>query len=105
MKQKIEGVAEGTTKMALSVGNIKGVVDSSIDSTFKASVAFGQFASAAMSASMVISSIRNAVKVWSDESATGFEKIGAAISILMPLYSAFNAVSGLSTTLLKIETV
>ena len=59
---------------------------------FSASKAFGEFASAAMSASMLITSIKNAAKVWSDDSATGFEKIGAAISVLMPLYSGFAAV-------------
>jgi predicted membrane protein len=69
------------------------------------SVAMTQFGSAAMSASMMISSINNAINVFKDEGATGFEKFGAAISILTSTMSAFNAVQALSTTLTKSDLV
>jgi hypothetical protein len=73
------------------MGNIKGYADQGIESTFKMSVALTEFASVAMSVSSLITSIKGAIDVFSDDSATGFEKMGAAISILMPILSTYNA--------------
>lgn len=105
MRTSAESAAEGVTKLALSTGNIKGQVDAGIDSTFKASVAFTEFGAAAMSVSTTISSIQNMISVFTDEGATGFEKMGAAISALVAVMSAYNAVQAFATTLKKSDTV
>jgi hypothetical protein len=74
------------------MSNIDGIAEEDIQGTFKMSVAMTQFASTAMSVSSLITSVKSAISVFTDEGASGFEKIGAAISILMPLMSTFNAI-------------
>ena len=101
MRTSAEKAAEGTTKLALSTGNIKGQVDAGIESTFKASVAFTEFGSAVMSVSATIDSIKNAISVFGDEGASGFEMVGAAISIVMAALSAYNSLQQLTNTLSK----
>jgi hypothetical protein len=43
--------------------------------------------------------------VFTDENATGFEKLGAALSMLMPLMTTFNSLQALSTTLSNSDTM
>ena len=67
--------------------------------TFHASQAFTQLAGAAMSANMMINSVKNAIQIFGDESSTTLEKVGAAISVLMSISMGMNAVSSLGNTL------
>lgn len=105
MRQSAEEAAEGTTKLALSTGNIKGQVDQGINSTFKMSVAMTQFGATAMSVSSMITSITSAINTFKNEGSTGFEKFGAAIAIVTSALSTFNAIQALSTTLSKADKI
>ena len=100
-----EEIGELDTKITNSKDNIDGFGNEAPQAGFKASEAFANFASSVTSASMVVSSIQNAISVFSDESASGFEKVGAAISILTSVMSAFNAVQAFATTLSKKESI
>jgi hypothetical protein len=72
--------------------NIGGVVDENVEGTFKMSVALTEFASVAMSVSSLISSLKGVINTFTDEGASGFEKFGALLSIIMPAMSTFNAI-------------
>jgi hypothetical protein len=73
------------------MSNISGMAEEDVQGTFKMSVALTEFASTAMSVSSLITSVQSAISVFTDEGASGFEKIGAAIAVLMPLMSTYNS--------------
>ena len=101
MEQSAERAAEATQELSNSMSNIGGLADENVQGTFKMSVALTEFASTAMSVSSLITSVQSAMRVFADEGATGFEKFGAALSMIMPLLSTYNALQALSTTLSK----
>ena len=101
LEQKADEAAEGLQNLNDSMDNIQGTAEETFDGEFKPSVALTEFASVAMSVSSLVTSMQSAMSVFADEGATGFEQIGAAISVLMPLMSTFNALQTLSTTLSK----
>ena len=101
MEQSAERAAEATQELSNSMSNIGGLADENVQGTFKMSVALTEFASTAMSVSSLITSIQSSIRVFTDEGATGFEKFGAALSMIMPLLSTYNALQALSTTLSK----
>ena len=101
MEQSAERAAEATQELSNSMSNIGGLADENVQGTFKMSVALTEFASTAMSVSSLITSVQSSMRVFADEGATGFEKFGAALSMIMPLLSTYNALQALSTTLSK----
>ena len=105
LEQKADEAAEGLQNLNNSMDNIQGTAEETFGGEFKPSVALTEFASVAMSVSAVVTSMQSAMAVFADEGATGFEKIGAAISVLMPLMSTFNALQTLSTTLSNKDTI
>jgi hypothetical protein len=58
-----------------------------------------------MSASTLISSVQSAISVFTDEGATGFEKLGAAISVVTAVMATYNTLQALSTTLSKADKI
>ena len=105
LEQKADEAAEGLQNLNNSMDNIQGTAEETFGGEFKPSVALTEFASVAMSVSSLVTSMQSAMSVFADEGATGFEKIGAAISVLMPLMSTFNALQALSTTLSNKDTI
>lgn len=101
MEQAAEGAATANQELSDSMTNISGAANENVQGTFKMSTALTEFASTAMSVSALITSMQSAISVFGDEGASGFEKFGAAISVILPLMSTFNALQALSTTLSK----
>jgi methyl-accepting chemotaxis protein len=91
MEEAAEKAATAGQDLENSMHNIGGAADENVQGTFKMSVALTEFASTAMSVSGLITSIKSSIEVFNDEGATGFEKVGAALSILMPLMSSYNS--------------
>lgn len=105
MEQSAESAATAAQNLSNSLSNIGGVADENLEGTFKMSVALTQFASTAMSVSSLINGVKSAISVFSDESATGFEKVGAALSLLIPLMTTYNSLTALATTLKSADAV
>ena len=105
----MESAAEASAEIGVELNNAKenasGFGEEAPKGIFSASTAITQFGSAAMSASMMITSIQSAIDVFSDEGATGFQKLGAAISVVTAVMTTFNAVQALSTTLSKADKI
>ena len=105
----IDELADGAAQAEVGMLNVKNTADEFgnevPESTFKASVAITEFGSSIMAVSGMITSIKSSIDIFGDESATAFEKVGAAISILMAVTSAYNAVQALSNTLLQSKNV
>jgi hypothetical protein len=101
----MEHAAEAAANVGVELDNVKenvkGFASDVPEGVFHASTAMTEFGSAIMSVSTMISSIQGAISVFSDEGATGFEKLGAAISIVTAAMAAFNSIQALSTTLSK----
>ena len=105
MEQSAESAATAAQNLSNSLSNIGGVADENIEGTFKMSVALTQFASTAMSVSSLINGVKSTISVFSDEGATGFEKVGAALSLLIPLMTTYNSLTALATTLKTADAV
>ena len=105
LEKAAESSADTNGKIAALRENVKGFSDEAPKGAFQASVAMTQFGSAAMSASMLVSSWQSAMSVFTDENATGLEQLGAALSIVTAIMSTYNAVQALSTTLSKSDAI
>lgn len=101
MENGAEQAATANRDLANSMDTVGGMADENMEGTFKMSVALTEFASVAMSVSGLITSLKSAISTMTDEGASGFEKFGAAISVIMPLMSTFNAIQSFATTLSK----
>lgn len=105
MEQTAEASADIGIELDNARENAEGFGEEAPKGMFSASTAVMQFGSAMMSANMVINSVQSAISVFSDEGATGFEKIGAAVSVLTSIMGAYNSVQALTTTLKKSDTI
>ena len=99
LEQDATDAANSTRILNDALDNTDGVADEPVEKTFKLSTALTQAASVAMSVSSLITGIQSAASVFADDSATGIEKLGAALSIVMPVMATFNALMELSKTL------
>ena len=105
MEKHARGAADGARQLDDVLDNIEGIADEPIKSTFKLSSAITEAGSLAMSVSSMITGIQSAISVFGDESASGFEKLGAALSLIMPLMTTFNSLQQLSTILSNQDTI
>lgn len=105
MERTAGASAELNNQLKNTRENVKGFGDEAPESAFKASTAVTQFGSAVMSAQMLVNSWKSAIDVWSDSSATGFEKVGAILSVVTATMSTFNAIQQFSTTLSKSDAI
>jgi archaellum component FlaC len=105
MEKSAEKAADATQELSNSMSNIGGLAGEGVQGTFKMSVALTEFASTAMAVSSLITSVQSSMRIFADEGASGFEKFGAALSMIMPLLSTYNALQALSTTLTKADGV
>lgn len=100
-----DAAATATQDLANSMANIGTIADENVESSFKMSTALSELASSAISVSGLITTLQGAFSVFGDDGATGFEKIGAALSLVMPLLTTFNSLQALSTSLTKADFV
>ena len=105
MEQAAQASSDVAIELDNAAENAQGFSEETPKGMFEMSTAMTQFGSAAMSASMMITSIQSAIDVFSNEGATGFEKLGAAISVVTAVMTTFNAVQALSTTLSKADKI
>ena len=105
MEQTAEAAANADLEMSNVRQNVEGLGIDAPKGAFHASEAITEFGSSIMAVSGMITSIKSSINIFGDESATTFEKVGAAISILMAVTSAYNAVQTLSNTLLQSKNV
>ena len=101
LAQSTDQLTQKTNQLNQSRENGKRIADESIQSEFHMSTALTQFAGAAMSVYTVINSAKNAIATFGDEGASGIDKVGAALSLLMSITMAYNTVSALANTLSK----
>lgn len=97
----IEEAAQGTDNLTEAERRAKQLSQEHIQSVANFTTGMTQFASSIMSVYTLMTSINNATTTFTDSSATALEKVGAAISVLMGITSAFSAVMAFGSTISK----
>lgn len=99
-----DSVEEAITKLKQAFENMGEIVEEPIKHEVKFTEVLSQGASSLVSAYNAINSIKNAWNTISDPDATGWERIGAAVQVLIPAITAMNAITALNTTLTEFNT-
>lgn len=97
--------AEANQQLDNTRENVRAFGEEAPQGIFHASTAVTQFGSAVMSAQMLVTSWQSAMDIFNDSSSTGFEKLGAVLSIVTATMTTFNAIQALSTTLSKADAI
>ena len=97
--------AEANQQLDNTRENVRAFGEEAPQGIFHASTAVTQFGSAVMSAQMLVTSWQSAMDIFNDSSSTGFEKLGAVLSIVTATMATFNAIQALSTTLSKADAI
>lgn len=107
-EQSIDEAAEANIRLKNSIDNVHQSADEVPPSTFEASVAWTEFAAAAMSAYTTLNSVKNLVSAWkevTEENGSALEVFSAILSVAMSAVAAYGTVQRLATTLSTKDTI
>jgi TP901 family phage tail tape measure protein len=104
-EQNVTNGATATERLNNALRNGKATASSFQTGTFAMSTALTQLSSSLMSTYTLITSVKNAVKTLTDDSSTGIEQLGAAVTAISGVIMTYSTYQQLANTLGKADIV